>query len=859
MINESFIIADLQIHSKYARATSKDLSIDNLEKWGRVKGLGLMGVGDFQHPLHRKEIDEKLTEDDKGILRTVNGFPFLWQTEVSLMFSQGGKRRAVHLLVFASNREIADKITSYLGSKGRLDYDGRPIFGITCRDLVKDLKEIEDKIEIIPAHAFTPWFGLYGSDSGFDSLKECFQDQTDKIYAIESGMSADPSMAWRLGEIGEGNVNVVSFSDAHCVHPDTFITLENGYTVPISEIKDEGIVAYADFKDMSYKNGVKAQYSKILSPNMLKEIKYAGGEIKVSDKHRFYVWEKGVIIEKFASHLKKGDLLIRSAYISHNDEGSILMKKPDINIYFSLSRDGLSFLRSKRNKRKLTQKQLADFLGIDKNHYWKIEKGVVKINDKILKKIVEILSLDYNLFTGNYCKHMGPMVSFPNYSSIKLFELLGYFIGDGCMTKINRGKCLILTDKNKDILRYYQDVIKNLFSCSSRLFKYSQQHSYGLVIPSAIAKFFELNFPESVFRSKIRRIPRSIFSAPLNEISGFLRGFFDAEGSLDDHGVKGCSANKLLLYQIDSLLKKFEIFSSVYLNLLEKKKQKYRHNLILYGENLRKFREKIGFNHNIKRNKLNKYVNNLKVFRMSKVKRVGDFILAEVKSVNNVKSDVDYLYDISVPGYKNYLANQLVVHNSFWPWRIGREATIFELKELSYENIMKAIRTGQGLKATIETPPEYGKYHYDGHRNCNFSCSPEETKKLNGLCPICKKPLTIGVDNRVDKIAKFPLGHKPINAKPFYKLLPLHELIALHFGVDMNSVSVWKRYNSLIQNFGNEFNILLNVPETDFIKNNVDAKLIDLILKNREGKIRVKPGFDGKYGQALLGEKQATL
>ncbi|MEM3091504.1 MAG: endonuclease Q family protein, partial [Candidatus Pacearchaeota archaeon] len=209
------IIADLQIHSKYARATSKDISIENLEKYARIKGLNLLGVGDFQHPLRRKEIDEKLTEDSEGILWTKTEFPFLWQTEVSLMFFQGGKRRAVHLLVFAPNKIVADKIVSYLGSKGRLDYDGRPIFGISCRDFVKNLKEIDDKIEIIPAHAFTPWFGLYGSQSGFDSLKECFQDQIEKIYAIESGMSADPKMIWRLKE----RTNIVSFSDAHSFWP----------------------------------------------------------------------------------------------------------------------------------------------------------------------------------------------------------------------------------------------------------------------------------------------------------------------------------------------------------------------------------------------------------------------------------------------------------------------------------------------------------------------------------------------------------------------------------------------------------------------------------------------------------------
>ncbi len=407
------IIADLQIHSKYARATSKNLSIENLEKYARIKGLTLLGVGDFQHPLRRKEIDEKLTEDDKGILRTATGFPFLWQTEVSLMYKQGDKRRAVHLLIFAPNTKIADEITKFLGSRGRLDYDGRPIFGMSAPELVKNLKAIDDKIEIIPAHCMTPWFGLFGSKSGFNSLKECFQDQVKHIYAVESGMSADPSMLWRFEELKEGKIKVVSFSDAH----------------------------------------------------------------------------------------------------------------------------------------------------------------------------------------------------------------------------------------------------------------------------------------------------------------------------------------------------------------------------------------------------------------------------------------------------------------SFWPWRLGREATIFEFSngELSYDNIIKAIRTGVGLKATIETPPEYGKYHWDGHRNCEFSCGPEETKKLNGICPKCKRPMIIGVENRVEEISKEKNGFKPKNPIPFYKLLPLHEVIALFLGSKIESKKTWEIYNKLIDAFGKEFDILLKIPKETLISKDFDLKLIDLILRNREARIKVKPGYDGEYGVALLKEKQQAL
>jgi len=198
--------------------------------------------------------------------------------------------------------------------------------------------------------------------------------------------------------------------------------------------------------------------------------------------------------------------------------------------------------------------------------------------------------------------------------------------------------------------------------------------------------------------------------------------------------------------------------------------------------------------------------------------------------------------------------------HSFWPWRIGREATIFEIPELSYQNIIKAIRTGLGLQATIETVPAYGKYHWDGHRNCNFSCPPEETKHLNGICPKCKRPLTIGVDYRVEEIAKEPPNYKPENPIPFYELIPLHELIAAVYNIkQLNSKTIWNIYNNLIEKFYNELNILLNIPKEELIKSEIDEKLVELILLNRDNKLKIKPGYDGVYGKVLLPEKQATI
>jgi len=210
------IFADLHIHSRFSRATSKSLNLDNLEKYARVKGINLLGTGDFTHPLWFKELKQNLREEN-GILKTKTGFNFLLQTEISLMYKQDYKMRKIHLLLLAPSFEIVEQITAYLKQHGRVDYDGRPIFNITCYELVEKIKEISDDIEIIPAHVWTPWFGLFGSKSGFNTVEEAFKDKANKIYALETGLSSDPEMNWMLSKLD--NFTLVSFSDLHSYWP----------------------------------------------------------------------------------------------------------------------------------------------------------------------------------------------------------------------------------------------------------------------------------------------------------------------------------------------------------------------------------------------------------------------------------------------------------------------------------------------------------------------------------------------------------------------------------------------------------------------------------------------------------------
>jgi len=404
-MNKDWMIADLHIHSRFSRACSKDINFENLVKWARIKGIGLLGTGDFSHPIWIEEIKQKLVGNGKGIY-FFESFPFIITGEISLIYTQE-RGRKVHLVLLIPSIEIAEKINSYLDKKGRRDYDGRPIFKISCEQFVKDMKEINKDIEVIPAHIWTPYFGVFGSMSGFNSLKEAFGSQLDNVNAIETGISSDPIMNWKIKELE--SKSIISFSDSH----------------------------------------------------------------------------------------------------------------------------------------------------------------------------------------------------------------------------------------------------------------------------------------------------------------------------------------------------------------------------------------------------------------------------------------------------------------SFWPFRLGREATIFH-KVDSYNDLIKQIKENSFV-GTIETDPAYGKYHWDGHSACGFSCDFKKSLELKRICPKCNKSLVIGVENRVNELSNTTGRDYPFK-KMFYNVLPLHEIISLFIGTSLQSKKVWDIYNSLISLFKNEFDILLEISKEELMNKNIDNKLINLIIKNRNGNIKVNPGFDGQYGVAILDEeKQATL
>lgn len=210
-------IADLHIHSKYSRACSKDLDLEHNDNWARKKGIGILGTGDFTHPEWFKELKTKLVEEKPGLYKLAGSdgqVLFMLSTELSCIYSQGGKVRRIHLCIFCPNLETVTKLIVALEKrKVNVRSDGRPIMGLSAEELTKIVLDCHPESMIIPAHAWTPWFAVFGSKSGFDSLGECFGSVTNEIFAIETGLSSDPPMNWRLSALD--GITLISNSDAH--------------------------------------------------------------------------------------------------------------------------------------------------------------------------------------------------------------------------------------------------------------------------------------------------------------------------------------------------------------------------------------------------------------------------------------------------------------------------------------------------------------------------------------------------------------------------------------------------------------------------------------------------------------------
>lgn len=206
------LVADFHLHSKYSRATSSQLDLDRLAQWARYKGIHVLGTGDCTHPLWMQELKQKLRPTPEGLYE-YQGVKFLLTVEVNNLFTVGARSHRIHNLIFLPTIEAAEGLNKRLCRYGDLTSDGRPMLRISSRDLVKLVLDTCAEALVVPAHAWTPHFSIFGANSGFDTVEECFQDQAKEIFALETGLSSDPAMNWRLSRLDR--YTLISNSDSH--------------------------------------------------------------------------------------------------------------------------------------------------------------------------------------------------------------------------------------------------------------------------------------------------------------------------------------------------------------------------------------------------------------------------------------------------------------------------------------------------------------------------------------------------------------------------------------------------------------------------------------------------------------------
>ena len=219
-------IADLHIHSRFSMATSKEGTPENLYFWARKKGISLIGTGDFTHPVWREELKERLVSEGNGLYRLRDeyvkeesrkfpgeGTRFVVSGEISSIYKKNGKTRKVHNVILLPGLEAADAMAQRLEKIGNIHSDGRPILGLDSHDLLEMMLDVCPEGILIPAHIWTPHFSVLGAKSGFDSVEECFEELAPYIHALETGLSSDPAMNWRISKLDR--YQLVSNSDAH--------------------------------------------------------------------------------------------------------------------------------------------------------------------------------------------------------------------------------------------------------------------------------------------------------------------------------------------------------------------------------------------------------------------------------------------------------------------------------------------------------------------------------------------------------------------------------------------------------------------------------------------------------------------
>lgn len=766
------VIADLQLHSKFALATSRDMDLEHIAEGARTKGLGLLGTGDFTHPTWLGDLKSKLEPIPGAGLFSFGGVSWMLAGEVSTVYSQEGRTRKVHHLIYSPSFEIVGQINEILSAYGNLASDGRPVLnGIDSAELVERVTAVSKEVVVIPAHAWTPWFGVFGSKSGFDSLKECYQDQSGKIFAIETGLSCYDSMTEVLTESGWKKF-------PHITQDDKICTLN----VPLDRIefqKPDHLVT-SDYRGKMY----------LLRTRRV--------DLCVTPNHRLFVTQFGSRGPK-PFRLQEARVLFGRSKTFRKD-GIWEGKSVD---YFELpavrARHGSRFYSGLREipLKKLPAKQWMEFFGL-----WIAEGHTNKGTNG-----------DYNVILSNSDRRLVTRM-------VQVFRELGY----RPLTIENQPGCFQIRVRNYQLYAYLK--------------RFGQSHQ----------KFIPV---------EVKQLSKELLAILLDS---YLKG----DGHVYGRTGKGLSATTNSVRLRDDLQEMaLKVGMSAYYKLGTKRGTPLK--ALHSGRYKARFDAWVVYFLRHNRHGVTPSV----IRKQGYTESWADFD-GKVYCVS-VPNHVIYVRRNGIPVWcgnsdplMNWRLSQLdgiaLVSNSDAhspnPWRLGREANVFELQKLGYKEVFDAIRQRDSRRFlyTIEVDPAYGKYHYSGHRKCGVSLSPQDSRRVDGRCPSCGKKVTVGVMERLEQLADRPDGYRPEGAIPYKDLLPLYEVISFATGVNRLYVKqVIDEQDRLIRTFGTEFGVLLDADDEELRKSTKKA-IADAILSLRGGRATFTPGYDGVYGTPRFSE-----
>lgn len=811
-------VADFHIHSKYSRATSPKTDLEHLSESAKVKGVKVLGTGDFTHPVWLKEMQAKLTGAEPGLFKLKagdNGTRFILSSEISCIYKKNDRVRKIHILTLAPSFEAVEKINAKLNAIGNLKSDGRPILGLDAKELAKIIFEASADCMVVPAHCLLPESYIH-TKSGLKMIKDI--TKSDLVFTHNG----------RLRKVEKVYKRPYRGSIFH-IQPFYFrLGLKTTPEHPFYAIKSQKYCPTMGCKTVCKQSCTSPKKEKC--------------------PHKYFKDYKPQWIQ--SQNIERGDVLIFPRF------NKILQKKKEINLKEYLEKGSY---------------QLKDgYLIFDKGTRCNVLPNIIKIDE-------------------DFCR------------------LIGYYLSEG-YTDSRDSISFCFNEKEGSYTEDVKILMKKVFHLSyCREVKRKNRKSVELIFFSKHLSFLfgKLFYQDKddVKKAHTKCLPNWTLGLSTKQQAEILKGWW--------RGDTGYTVSRLLMNQMKIICLRLGIIPSIGVGHAREKFNLGEHRIgdriiksnhnVFHFSNLSFFEDELNllqedcfkkFNTKLKRkhgwiNKDNIYV---PVRDVKKEDYSGEVYNLEVKddnsyitefaSVHNCwtpwfslfgsKSGFDKIEDcfeeltpqifaletgLSSDPLMNWQLSALdrfsLVSNSdcHSPEKIGREANVFDT-DLSYFAIGEALQKKDKTKFlfTIEFFPEEGKYHYDGHRVCNVSFSPEQTKKHNGICPVCKKPLVVGVSNRVAELADRTLGQKPKNAIPYKSIFPLRELIGEVFGVGPSSKKVDGEYQKLIKNCGSELDILLEIP-TEKLKEKTLPDIATAISLMRQGKVQAIPGYDGVYGK----------